>query len=111
MDQQQPGESPEAYCRRVWGVVFDRIDEDGSEELTRRELREWFERSPLTGLMSFKEFYLPIALMDVDGNRMTNKDEFVAALELFRSKSDVWGVARKNISFWLGLVFIVAGIW
>lgn len=69
---------------KVVGGVFRLIDKDGDGSLEKQEFFEWFEGSDLRGIMSFREFYGPIARLDSDGDGATDESEFVVAMEYFR---------------------------
>lgn len=53
------------------------IDVDGGGSLSKEELQEWFNNSSLVGLMTFREFYSPIAAMDADESGECDAEEFL----------------------------------
>lgn len=62
------------------------------------------------GLMSFREFYRPIAQLDDSFDGQTNKGEFTVAMETFDQKSDTMSLCWSSMSFWFSIIFIISGI-
>lgn len=91
-------------------AIFAFIDKDGGGELSKDEIQEWFESSALVGLMTFQEFYRPLAKLDINKDGSFDMAEFVLALNNFRKYSSMWAIAFGTYSFYFGIVFVVAAI-
>lgn len=77
------GPPPQALFKHISPAVFALIDTDGGGTLSKEEFQHWFEMSDLMGLMSFKEFYRPIARLDRSSDGQTDPQEFVVAMTSF----------------------------